>query len=214
MASEIWVSLIVNISGIILVLIKLVADGGKRRVDRDTLNSTLTTMGGDIKEVKEKVQTLENSDIFKHSLQESIRQRSTQIISFSTLTDTYKNILSAWARHLEDLAFKFYYSKARGSEDDLERYLNIESPGKLTSLENYQNSLVPNPKNFKGAPTTLTEYLQTNSKVYSSWGLLIERLIENGIAEDELITIFEKFVTKILEANIDGFIAWEQLLEY
>jgi len=184
--------------------VKIILDNKKRKKDTEIVNESL-------EELKTEIKILKSNDDFKNLLQETIRQKSTQIIGYSTLSDTYKNILASWSKEIEDLAFKFYYSKSRDSEEELNKYLNIEATSKISHLNDYQNSLISESKPFKDRDVAFSTFMRKNSKVFSIWHRLIDRLIENGLGRDKLPKIFEDAVVKILEANIDGFILWEQL---
>lgn len=162
-------------------------------------------------DLKSEIDDIKKLGEFKHLLSETIRQKATQIITYSNLTDRYKNILMAWATYAEDLAFKFYRSKSRGDEDDLNNSLNINTTKILSDINTYQLALVPEYRIHNEKIIDFSTHMERNSKVLSKIFILVDRLVENGLGNKETISLFEKFVCNLLEANIDGFISWEEL---
>lgn len=211
MDTSVIITLIGSITTTIALLIKVHQGNKNRKKDSTDILKIITPFKKQLEDLTEDVKYLKERDDFKYLLSETIRQKTTQITTYATLTDKYKNILLAWSISVEELAFKFYYTKSRKNKKELDNTLTSTIKKYIVDMSTYQDNLVEEIRIQNQKEICFSDFMCENSKVSSKLFLLVDRLIQNGLNRQALVTLFSSYIEDILNANIDGFIRWQQL---
>lgn len=185
--------------------------------ERDRLvMDRITGMENKVVELSMSFLEFRKNNEFRSRLMNMFRAKATNIIDYNVdLNPKYKHLLMKVAREFEDFALRFYYSDMRGVEHQISQYLKIDMESRIDSIENIMRRINPKPKKFKYStgktkPIYFVDYIK-ESILNKEIRLLIIILQRNGLSPDDVVKLFDRFISNLFKEFIVLVNDWEDM---
>lgn len=152
---------------------------------------------------------------FKKELMNSLREISANIIDYNVnLGCNFKNVMMIMAREIEDFALRFYYSDMRGVEHEIVPYLKIDMESRIFKFKIYLDFLNLETKTImdNGIRRKLSflEFI-ADTEIRKTIDDTIKQLSDDGLKEEDVIELFQKFLGDFFKEFIKSINSWENI---
>lgn len=214
MDTPILIAIIANIFSIIGIFVKNYLDNRVTRSDSKLMINRMVGVENKLMDTGQKIDTLIADFDFKNAFNNALRIKSTQYLNLSRVQPIHRNVLNYFEQLVEEFGLRFYYCSFRKSNDigksDLREYLYTDYEIKRAYLNKYVSETIEEIRYLNGQKITMLDLLQ-KSKASAKSELLIERLIQNGLAPAELIKLFEHYLQDYYNIYLDTIALYNTL---
>ncbi len=177
------------------------------------LKGAITQINNTITQINKDLQAYIKDNKFRKKFKNTIRSKATHLcILYKTVFDANtRDILMKWSELIEKFGLDFYYSEQRkATEDKREKYLTSRLNILINDLYLFTNDLRIGQKIYEGQSMSASKFLK-KLKLHSETEMLKLTLIKNGLTSDDMLTLFEDYITNFAKDLLDISRHWDKL---
>ncbi len=162
----------------------------------------------EIKFIKKTLKRIESEHDYEKKLYDDITERGFNIITANIdLDGKIIHILNHTLIKIREFAIKHSNSPYRHSKDVIRDYLKIESGTIFSEIDRIADDLFQI-KGIKGIQYNYSKFIREFTDIEIVIGIMIKRLVDNGLEEEEYIKLFENFISDLFAEQIKAWRAW------
>lgn len=185
-----------------------------QRGDKNEIKEAIDKIDQRLSIAEEKQSKTECEEKIKKRLSDNIIQKAFSIISANTesINGSLKAILNATEQKITKFAISHRDSLYRKEgKDKWEEYLKLKASAIKDQIKHLANDIYPEKKEVNGEMMDYDQFIYHTTEIQTEISVMIQRLVENGMNDDQYIDLFVNFIEKLFKQQIKGWREWVRL---
>lgn len=177
------------------------------------LFSKIASMETSIADLKKVLESYISDNIFRISFKNTIRNKSRQLhrLYDNVLSVHSRNAILKWAGLMEKFGLDFFYSEQRKTDEKKRtEYLTSILNSYIDDFYRHVNFSHSGLRLLKSETITISDLLKS-ANIHSKTEFLKVTLIKNGLSFDDMINLFDDYITEFSQDLSSAFQVWYSL---